>query len=85
MCYDKLLFNTYNKENSPLVYTADYTKFKILGKSMVTLNVLIDSKPEVVNFYNVFHAFELKYNLLLVNIIEKIGYLILAKKKDDSF
>ena len=80
MCYDRLLFCIYNKKNLSLVYTADYTELKVLKKSIITLDVLIDSKPEVVNFCNVFYALELEYNLLSISIIEKADYLILAKK-----
>lgn len=48
---------------------------------MITLYVLINGKLEIVNFCNIFYIFELKYNLLLFRIIEKAGYLILAKKE----
>ena len=46
---------------------------------MVPLNVLIDGKPEVVNFCNFFHTHELEIDLLSVGTIEKAGYSILAK------
>lgn len=52
-----------------------------MGKGIITLDVLVDGKSEVVNFYNVLHALELEYNLLLVGTIEKAGYSILAKKE----
>ena len=45
---------------------------------MVTLDVPIDSKSNVINFYNVFYIPKLHYNLLLIDIIDKAGYLILA-------
>ncbi len=60
MCYDRLLYSTYNKESSPPVRTADHTELKVLGKGMVALDVLIDGKPEVVHFCNVLHAPELE-------------------------
>ncbi len=81
MCYDKLLFSTYNEENSPPVYTVDHAKLIVLGKGTVTLDILVDSKPEVVNFCNVFYSPELEYNLLSVGTIEKAGYSILAQKE----
>lgn len=81
MFYDRLLCSTYNKKSSPPVRTADHTQLKVLGKDMVTLDVLIDGKPEFVNFCNILHTPELEYNLLSVVIIEKVGYSILAKKR----
>ena len=80
MCYDRSLFSIYKEENSPPIRTTDHTELKVLGKGMVLLDVLVDGKPEVVNFCNVFHAPELEYNLLSVGTIEKAGYSILAKK-----
>lgn len=69
--YDKLLFNAHKKRNSSLIYIADYTEFNILQKSIITLNVLVNDKSEVVNFCNVLHIPELKYNLLLIDTIKK--------------
>ena len=43
-----------------------------MGKGMVTLDVLGDGKPEVVNFCNVFHAPELEHNLLSVSTIVEV-------------
>lgn len=80
MCYDRLLFSTYNKESSLPLYIADYTELKVLGKGMVTLDILIDGKLKFVNFCNILHVPELEYNLFFVGIIEKASYLILAKK-----
>ena len=80
MCYDKLLFSIYNTDNSSPVHTADHTELKVLGKGTVSLDVLINGKLKVVNFYNVLHAPKLEYNLLSVGTIEKAGYSILAKK-----
>lgn len=77
---NKLLFSVYNKRNSPPIYTADYSELKVLGKGMVTLNMLLDSKFKVVNFYNIFYVLELEYNFFSVTIIKKASYLILAKK-----
>lgn len=48
---------------------------------MITLDVLIDGKSKVVNHCNIFHISKLKYNFLLIDIIEKANYLILAKKR----
>ena len=48
---------------------------------MATLDVLIDGKPEVVNFCNIFYAPELEYNLLSVGTIKKACYLIFVKKR----
>lgn len=48
---------------------------------MVILDILINSKSKVVNFYNIFYIQELKHNLFSINIIEKADYLILAKKE----
>lgn len=77
--YNRLLFSIYNKRNSLPIYIADYTKLKILGKGIILLDILINSKFEVINFYDFFYALKLKYNLLSVAIIEKVEYLILAK------
>ncbi len=79
ICYDRSLFSTYNKESSSPVRTADHTELKVLGKGMGPLDVLIDGKPEVVNFCNVLNAPDLEYNLLSVGTIGKAGYSILAK------
>ena len=81
MYYDRLLFSIYNEENSPLVCTTDHAELVVLGKGTVTLDVLVNGKPEVVNFCNVFYAPDLKYNLLSVGTIEKASYSILAKKE----
>lgn len=81
ICYNKLLFSIYNKENLPFIYIADHIKLRVLRKSMITFVVLIDGKPKVVNFCNIFYAPELKYNLFSVGILEKVNFLILAKKK----
>ena len=43
--------------------------------------MLVDSKLEVVNFCNVLHAPELRYNLLSIGTIEEVGYSILAKNE----
>lgn len=59
----------------------DYIKFKVLGKSMITLDMLIDNKSKIVNFCNVLYISKLEYNLFSVDIIEKAGYSILAKKR----
>lgn len=76
------MFNTYNKKSSTLVCIVDHNKLKILEKGMVLLDVLIDSKLQVINFCNIVHFLEFNYNLLLVGIIEKVRYLIyLAKNK----
>ena len=72
------MFSIYKEKNSPLIYIVNHNEFKILGKNMVTLDVPIDSKSNVINFYNVFYIPELHYNLLLIDIIDKAGYLILA-------
>ena len=80
MCYNRSLFSTYNEEDSPPVRTADHTELIVLGKGMVTLDVLVDGKPEVVKFCNVLYAPELEYSLLSAGTIEKAGYSILAKK-----
>lgn len=81
ICYDKLLFSIYNKKNSLLVCTMDYIELRLLGKDMVTLDLFIDGKPKVINLCNILHTPELEDNLLSVSIIEKVGYLILAKKE----
>ena len=80
MCYDRSLFSIYKEGNLSPVRTADHTELNVLGKNIVTLDVLVDGKSEVVNFCNILHAPELEYNLLSVGTIEKAGYLILAKK-----
>ena len=46
---------------------------------MVTLDMLVEGKPELVNFCNVFYVSELEYHLLSVSTIEKAGCSILAK------
>ena len=57
------------------IHHPDHTKLKVLGKGIVTLDVLVDGKPEVVNFCNVTHTLELDYNLLSVGTIAE-GRLI---------
>lgn len=47
--------------------------------------MLVDNKLKIVNFYNIFYIPKLEYNFLLVSIIEKVGYSILAKKKRKFF
>lgn len=53
---------------------------------MVTFNILVDGKSEVVNFYNIFYTSDLKYNFLSVDIIEKACYSIQSgqNRKNDS-
>ena len=80
MCYNRLLFSTYDEEDSPPVRTANHAELVVLGKGTVTLNVLVDGKSEVVNFCKVLYAPELEYNLLSVGTIEKAGYSIVAQK-----
>ena len=80
MYNEKSSFSIYKEGNSSPVRTADHTELNVLGKGIVTLDVLVDGKSEVVNFCNVSHAPELECNLLSVGTIEKAGYSILAKK-----
>lgn len=80
MYYNRLLLSTYNKENSPLVCTTNYIQLVVFGKGTVTLDALVNGKPEVVNFCNILYISELEYNLLSIDTIEKVSYLILAKK-----
>lgn len=80
ICYDKLLFSIYKEENSPPVHIVDYVELIVLEKGTVTLDILVDGKLEVINFYNVLYAPKLGYNLLSVGIIKKADYLILTKK-----
>ena len=56
MCHNRLLFSIYNEENSPPICIADHAELVILRKGTVTLNMLVDSKPEIVNFGNVFYT-----------------------------
>ena len=74
ICYNKLLFSTYNKKNLLLICTANYAKLIVLRKKMVTLNLLLNGKPDIVNFCNVFYTSELEYNFLLIDIIKKTDY-----------
>ena len=78
---DRSLLSIYKEKNSPPVRTADHTELNVLEKCIVTLDVLVDGKSEVVNFCNILYAPELDYNLFSVGIIEKAGYSILAKKE----
>lgn len=80
MCYDRLLFSIYKEKNLPPIYTTDHAKLIVWEKGAVTLDVFIDSKLEVVYFYNIFYIPELEYNFFSVGIIEKASYSILAKK-----
>ncbi len=41
------------RKDSPPVRTANHAELVVLGKGTVTLDVLVDGKPEVVNFCNV--------------------------------
>ena len=81
MCYDRSLFSIYKERNLPLVRTVDHIELNVLGKVIVTLDMFIDGKSEVVNFCNILHAPELEYNLLSIGTIKKASYSILAKKK----
>lgn len=80
MYYDKSLFNIYKEESLLIIYIIDYFWLKVLKKSMVFFNMLIDNKQKVVNVCNIFYFLKLKYNFLSNNIIKKANYLILAKK-----
>lgn len=83
MYYNRLFFSIY-KKNLPLIYIVDYIEFNVLEKNMITFDIFVDNKSKVINFCNIFYAFKLKYNLFLINIIEKVSYLILTKKKNNS-
>lgn len=85
ICYNKSLFSIYKEKNLPFVCIADHIKLNIIGKSIVTFDVLVDGKSKVINFYNFFYILELEYNLFLVGTIEITNYLILAKKKITVF
>lgn len=61
--YEKLLFNIYKEKNSLFIYITVYIEFKILKKSMIIVNILISNKLKIVNFYNIFYASKLEYNL----------------------
>lgn len=82
ICYNRSFFNIYKEKNLPLVHIANHIELNIVGKSMVTFDVLVDGKSKVINFYNLFHILELEYNLFLVGTIKTANYLILAKKID---
>lgn len=51
---------------------------------MIFLDVLLNGKPKVVNFYNIFHFPKLEYNHFSVSTIKKAGYFVLAKKRKES-
>lgn len=80
MCYNKQLFSIYKKESLPLLYTADHIWLNALKKNIISFDVLVEGKSEVVNWCSFFHTLELKYNLFLIGTIKKAGYLILTKK-----
>lgn len=50
-----------------------------MGKGIALFDILVDGKSKVVNFCNVTYTLKLEYNLLLIVIIKKANYLILAK------
>lgn len=81
ICYDKLLFCIYNLKNLLFIYTANHNKLKVLRKDMINLNLLLDCKSELVNFYNILYSPKLKYNLFLVSTIIKTRYLTLVRNK----
>lgn len=81
ICYDWLLFGIYKEKSSIFINIANYTKLNVLRKGIITFNVPINGKFEVVYFCNIFYFSDLEYNLLLIHIIKKAGYLILAQKK----
>lgn len=56
----------------------------MLGKDKVTLDMFVDGKSKVVNFYNIFYTLGLEYNFFLISIIEKANYSILAKKREKT-
>lgn len=81
MYYDRLLFSIYNEKDLLFIYTVDHTKLRVLNKGTVTFDVLVNGKPEVINFCNIFYTPKLEYNLLSGSTIKKANYSILAKKK----
>ena len=52
MCYDRLPFIIYNEKDLLTVRTANHAELIVLGKGMFILDVLVNGKAEVVNFYN---------------------------------
>ncbi len=58
---------------------ADNSKLRVLGKGTVSLTVMIDVEALQVNFLNVLHSPNLKYNLLSVGTIEEADYSVLVK------
>lgn len=53
----------------------------IIRKDIVTFDVLLNSKLKAINIYNILHNPKFNYKLLLISIIQKNNYLILAKKE----
>lgn len=80
MYYNRLLFSIYTEKDSSPVYTTNYAELIVLGKGIVTFDILVDGKPKVINFCNIFLALELEYNLLSVSTIRKLVNLFWQKK-----
>ncbi len=79
MSYNRLLFSKYNEVWLSPIRMADNSKLRVLGKSTVSLTVMIDGETFQVNFRNVLHSPDLEYHLLSVGIIEEASYSVLAK------
>lgn len=77
--YDRLLFSINDTKSLPPIYIANYIELKVLKKNIIPFDMLINSKSKVVNFCNLLHAPELRYNFLIVDIIKKARYSIIAK------
>lgn len=48
---------------------------------MISLDMLINGKLKLINFYNIFYISQLEYNLFSVGTIKKVKYFILAKNE----
>ncbi len=81
MTYDSLLFSIYSKIKLFLIWIADSSKLRVLGKNNIFLKVMIDSEALRINFLNVLHSPDLEYNLFSISIIDQAGYSVLAKNR----
>ncbi len=77
--YDRLLYRKFSEIQFHSIRMAYNSKLKVLGKSTVSHTAMIDDVILLVNFFNVLHSLDLKYNLLLFGSIKKANYFVLAK------
>ena len=82
--YDFLLIIIYSEVLFSPIRITDNSKLRVFGKNTVSLTVIIDDKAFQVNFFKVFHFFDLESNFFSVSKIEEAGYQVLNKNEKMS-